>query len=105
MEQDTFETPVVFRADRNKNPEITAVFPCEPSDIAGHFMTCYAHIGQHSGCSYDWYNRTRAAKPDEYADLLAELIGLGYKPKVYKRIQPAHRAAFLVESERLRKRA
>jgi len=39
-------------------------------------MTCYAHIGQHASCSYEWYWTTRPAKPDEYADLLAELQGI-----------------------------
>jgi hypothetical protein len=105
MDQDDFETPVVFRADRKKDPEITAVMPCEPADSDGVYMTCYAHVGQHGSCSHTWYNRTRAAKPAEYAALLAELIGLGYKPKVYRRIQPAHRDAFDAEVERLRKRA
>jgi len=105
MDQDKFETPVVFRKDRKKNPEITAVMPCEPADVAGHYMTCYVHVGQHGSCGMQWYHGTRAAKPSEYADLLAELIGLGYKPKVYKRIQPAHRNAFNAEVDRLRKRA
>jgi hypothetical protein len=104
-EQDTFETPVVFRKDRGKNPEITAVMPCEPADCDGRYMTCYVHVGQHGSCGWEWYHRTRAAKPAEYADLLAELIGLGYKPKVYKRIQPAHRDAFNAEVNRLLKRA
>ena len=69
--------PVIFRAEWNDSPKtgnlhITAVFPTlqgtGPQDA-----TCYAHVGQHSACSRRWYNETRAAKPDEYADLLAEL--------------------------------
>lgn len=64
---------VVFRASRGRHPEITACFPTEPADLRGTQFTCYAHIGQHSGASWGWYQTTRAAKPEEYADLLAEL--------------------------------
>ena len=93
MEQDTHETPVIFRAERSGpfKGGVTAVFPTLPADRLGHEMTCYAHIGQHSGCSFDWYARTRLATPDEYKDLLAELAGIGYRPKVYKRMTSQHR--------------
>lgn len=105
MEQDTYETPVCFRKDRKRDPEITAVLPCEPHDVEGRHMTCYAHVGQHSGCSWQWYYGTRAAKPEEYASLLAELVGLGYRPKVYKRVTRDLRKAFDAEVTRLRERA
>lgn len=73
-------TPVIFRADRSGDfkGNVTAVFPTLPADIRGDQMTCYAHIGQHSGCSAEWYQTTRAAKPDEYRDLLKELQAIGY---------------------------
>jgi hypothetical protein len=103
IEQDDFDTPVVFRKDRKKNPEVTAVFPCEPADYEGRFMSCYVHVGQHGSCGRQWYHTTRAAKPEEYASLKAELEGLGYRLKVYRRIQPAHRDAFNAEVQRLRK--
>lgn len=94
IEHDQHETPMVFRKDRKRDPEITAVFPCEPADIAGHYMTCYVHVGQHGACGWQWYHGTRTAQPEEYASLLAELISLGYKPKIYKRIQPWMRESF-----------
>lgn len=95
MKQDTQETPVVFRAELNRlfKGDVVAVFPTLPADTIGAQMTCYAHIGQHSGCSFDWYNTTRAARPEEYADLLAELVSIGYRLKVYKRITRQHRDA------------
>jgi len=97
------ETPVLFRVFKG---EVTAVFPCEPATTTGDTMTCYAHIGQHSGCSFGWYNeRTRAAKPDEYASLARELESLGYRLKIYRRITRGHRAAFNAEVQRLRGRA
>lgn len=62
--------PVLFRFDAG---DVTAVFPTLAADQTGALMTCYAHIGQHSACSFGWYRGTRPAKPDEYADLLQEL--------------------------------
>jgi hypothetical protein len=52
-------------------------------------MSCFAHVGQHSGCSLDWYHTTRAAKPEEYASLQRELEAApyGYRLKVYSRFQ------------------
>lgn len=62
---------VIFRAERTKDGEVTAVLP----DVEANYgeMTCYAHVGQHSACTLEWYHATRAAKPAEYADLLEEL--------------------------------
>lgn len=109
---DTDETPIVFRKSRRKEPEgraaeVTAVFPCEPADYQGQLMTCYAHIGQHGGCDLGWYNQTRAAKPEEYADLKRELESApyGYRLKVYSRIQPWMREKLRAEVSRLRLRA
>lgn len=101
FEPDTEETPVVFRVSRSEGPgdsmasRLTAVFPTLPADYAGHLMACYAHIGQHGGCSLEWYHTTRAAKPAEYAGLKQELESApyGYRLKVCSRIQPAHRDA------------
>lgn len=66
---------VIFRADRSGDfkGDVTAVFPTESADYAGREMTCYAHVGQHGGCTLGWYRTTRPASPDEYAGLLAEL--------------------------------
>lgn len=87
-------TPVIFRVD--KDGEVTAVFPCAPFDSAGHFMTCYAHVGQHGSCSFEWYYSTRPAVWTEYANLKRELetAPFGYRLKVYQRMTPGHRDAF-----------
>lgn len=108
---DTMTMPVVFRADRTKELHVTAVFPTEPHDVRGLTMTCYAHVGQHGACSMDWYRRTRAAKPEEYADLLRELRGIYgtshgegdpvIELEVRQRISAAHRNAFRAEVKRL----
>lgn len=104
FEPDKDETPVIFRIERRKGGEVTAVFPCEPADLDGRTMTCYAHIGQHGGCSHQFAWSGRRAKPDEYAALKQELESApyGYRLKVYKRVQPAHRKAFDAEVARLR---
>lgn len=89
--------PVVFRAERagKFKGDVTAVFPTLPADVRGYEMTCYAHIGQHGGCSFEWYNSTRAARPDEYAALKRELESAPYeyRLKVCQRISSAMRRA------------
>jgi len=72
--------PVIFRKSEG---EVTAVFPT--FDEGNGLVACYAHIGQHGACCRGWYASTKAAKPSEYADLLAELRSIGYRPKVYRR--------------------
>lgn len=66
--------PIIFRAERSGDAkgEVTAVFPTLPGTNE-HDFTVYAHNGQHSVGSRAWYNGTRAATPNEYASLLAEL--------------------------------
>jgi hypothetical protein len=94
FEQDKEITPVVFRAERSGpfKGDVTAVFPTDAADINGYQMGCYAHVGQHSACSRQWYWTTRAATPAEYASLKRELESApyGYRLKVYKRITRAH---------------
>lgn len=73
--------PVIFRADWNSREggavHITAVFPTLPGNSDPRTATCYAHIGQHSACSPEWYRSTqRPATPEEYSDLLRELRGI-----------------------------
>lgn len=108
FEPDTEETPVLFRihrAPKTHGDEVTAVFPCEPADYQGYNMTCFASVGQHGSCGYEWYHRTRPAKPEEYADLKAELEAApyGYRLKVYQRINSSLRERFLFESQRIRR--
>lgn len=101
--------PVIFRAERTKDGDVTAVFPTLVADVAGRYFTVYAHIGQHSGGSFTWYSSTRPARPDEYADLLDELqriYGRGDEPcelVVYKRYTSQLRDAFRAEAARLRR--
>lgn len=68
---------VMFRKCKD-NGEIVAVFPYEIADFNNN-VTCYAHIGQHGACSYEWVlTETRAAKTEEYHDLAVELRNQGY---------------------------
>lgn len=76
-DKDTRESlVVVFRAERSGDHKgsVTAVFPSQAE--RGGLYTCYAHIGQHSSCSRDWYATTRPTTPEEYAGLLRELRGI-----------------------------
>lgn len=65
---------VIFRV---LNGEVMAVLPDESANY-GCFMS-YMHIGQHSECSNDLASYTRPATEDEYVDLYAELIDIGYE--------------------------
>lgn len=101
-------TPVLFRIERRKGGEVTAVFPCEPHDMSGNNMTCYCQVGQHGACSFEWLatGSHRLAKPEEYADLQRELESepYAYRLQVYKRLQPWMRAEHAKEIRRLRSR-
>jgi hypothetical protein len=88
--------PVLFRVDFDGNAtEVNAVFPTLPGSTRDpELMTCYAHVGQHSSCSLDWFELTKAARPYQYADLKAELERLGYQLEVCSRITKEHRKQF-----------
>jgi hypothetical protein len=106
FQPDTEITPVIFRIHRdtkNHGVDVTAVFPCDPADLDGHKMTCYAHVGQHGSCDYGWYLETRPAFPEEYADLKQELESApyGYRFKVYRRMDRSLRDRFNEEVRRL----
>lgn len=106
--------PVIFRAERSGDfkGDVTAVFPTLPHDTQGRNLTIYAHVGQHGGGSFTWYHATRAAKPDEFADLLRELRGIYessftegdpvFLLQPFQRMTPAHRQAFDAEARRIR---
>ena len=77
--------PVIFRAEKSgeHKGEVTAVFPTQPGNSSSDF-TVYAHLGQHGVGTFPWYQqRTRAAKPSEYAPLLRELRQI-YEQSPYK---------------------
>lgn len=86
-------TDVLFRATKSGQfkGEVTAVFPAEPGSPG--YMSCYAHTGQHSDCSFDWYYTTRPATPDEYRSLKSELESIGYVLRTVHRVTRAHARA------------
>jgi hypothetical protein len=101
--------PVIFRVDTGEfTGSVTAFFPTLPADYHGEQMTCYAHIGQHGGASFDYYHSTRPATEAESAGLLRELRGIyegGEDPvelQVCEHIKPAHKVAFNTEARRYR---
>lgn len=71
---------VIFRVDeRDGGYEVIAVFPEMAGDM-NPYTTCagYVHLGQHTILSTDIMEWTRHARPEEYKDLLAELVSIGY---------------------------
>lgn len=106
--------PVIFRAQRTKDGDVTAVFPTLPWSDDGSTFTIYAHLGQHGAGSWTWYlQRTRRAKPAEYAELLSELDSIygrklapddvAYELVVYQRWTAKLRRQFQDAAARLRR--
>lgn len=78
---------VSFRADKSGQFKDSVTAVIEDGDGRGWVKTCYAHVGQHGTCHRDWYrDRTRPAKPEEYADLLKELEAIGYDVTAVSRL-------------------
>lgn len=73
---DTQTTRAAFVTD---GEEVTAVFPDQPWDNYGRFLTCYAHIGQHGACAPQWAREQRDATQEERSALQAELHRIGYR--------------------------
>lgn len=72
------EVLVIIRSDAETG-EPVAFMPLEPGTSDPYTMCCYAHIGQHSSASIDYYNSTRPANihSDEAAnELWRELRGI-----------------------------
>lgn len=76
---------VIFRKWKDNN-DIIAILPDSDANVGRVMM--YEHIGQHGEGNYQAVlTRTTLAKPEEYQDLLEELKGIGYKPRVLKRLK------------------
>jgi len=79
-------TAVVFRTFRGDN-SVIALFPYEPGTNDPYTMMSYQHIGQHGASDMGLVSvYSRASKPDEIRPLRDELIRIGYKLKIMKRI-------------------
>jgi hypothetical protein len=91
MDQDTEETPVLFREMLKRlGGDVIAIFPTQAESLNPYECGSYAHVGQHGTCDPQYLiNSSRWARPEEYADLKAELEGppYGYRLRVYRRTQ------------------
>ena len=84
-------TPVIFRKyGKRESNAVIALFPAECWSSDGYTCSCYVHVGQHGEADpFRVINTTKPAKPEEYADLKAELEAepYGYRFRVYARYQ------------------
>lgn len=71
--------PVVFRAERKKSAEITAVLVGQQGSLTAPLAIWDPSCGHGSG-SYGWYRHTRPAQPEEYAEALEKLRSI-YAPE------------------------
>jgi hypothetical protein len=79
-------TKVIFRKYK-EGGDILALFPELPGTTDPATCLCYEHVGQHGAGNYYHCidNLTVSAKPEEYADLKAELENIGYRLQVMKK--------------------
>ena len=118
FKQDENETAVIFRMPRKERVKdgvtgkwywhqdgVVALFPAELGTYDPYTCGCYVHVGQHGSAEpHHVIRSSRAATPEEYADLKAELEGrpFGYRFKIYQRLQPSFLKARQAEARRLR---
>lgn len=97
------KTPVIFR--KFKEWDIIAIFPTIPGTSDQYTCQSYMHIGQHGSCEPTYLiQNTKPAKPEEYEELLQELINIGYDDlKVYKRYQYKFLEEIKAELKRMEK--
>ena len=77
--------PVIFRKWMFRNSGIIALFPTLPGTNSPYTCSSYEHIGQHGSADpQSVIERTKIAKPAEYAPLLRELHQIGYRNLVVK---------------------
>lgn len=82
MPENTVKERVAFRI---YDGEVTAIFVDELYNerLYGNTMLmCYAHLGQHSGCSSSILVDWDTATVEQYTDLLVELGVIGYEVQV-----------------------
>lgn len=88
-------TPVIFRKWKPRREfdeeggDIIALFPTELGTNDPYTSSSYEHVGQHGSADPgEVMKATVPATPTEYADLKAELEGIGYDDlKIVKRYQ------------------
>jgi hypothetical protein len=88
-------TPVIFRKwPESEGGDVIAIFPTEVGTLDPYTSSSYEHVGQHGSADpVGLIQRTKPAKPSEYADLLAELESIGYDDlKVVQRLSPDYLA-------------
>jgi hypothetical protein len=79
------KTKVVFR--KWSNGDIIAMFPEIPYGMLRRYCVSYEHVGQHGATSPDTLTLlTTKPRPEEYAELKAELERIGYILEVRSRI-------------------
>ena len=81
-------TKVIFRKFTDGDKETIALFPELPWTNDPSTCLSYMHMGQHGAADIYPYS-TVPAKPAEYAELLSELVSVGYDD-----LKVCHRATY-----------
>lgn len=77
---------VIFKLipDDPQKGQVIAFLPDSLAETG--FIWSYMHVGQHSEASLSFYHACKPARPEQYQELLAELISIGYDPVIKQRI-------------------
>jgi hypothetical protein len=79
MKDKTVETRVIFKKFDGQVSAFLLDLDANPG-----YVVSYAHIGQHSDASIEFFYDCEPAKESEYSDLKEELESMGYKLLVRK---------------------
>jgi len=85
--EEIVKVDIVFRVDTSKDFKgtIFALFPHDVCTTNG-LVTHYQHVGQHGSADYrGCIASSKLATPEQYADLLAEMVSIGYEVTVLKK--------------------
>lgn len=77
------KTSVIFYIEKDRetqNENVLAVFPYNHERVG--FVSCYAHVGQHSVASVEYCNELKKASKKQYLSLAKELTSLEYELKI-----------------------
>jgi hypothetical protein len=76
---------VLFLVHKDGDSPVFAAFPHYVGTMDPHTMTSYEHVGQHGCVHMAYIAECRPATSEEYKDLAAELVRIGYDLNIQTR--------------------
>lgn len=90
MKREKKEVTLVLFRKNLRGGDVVAVFPF--LNASEGYITSYAHVGQHSACSWEYVREdTMPASREDYEELRQELLDIGYENIIVINRLPAKR--------------